>query len=627
MNEIKCPNCGEVFTVNESQYAELLSQVRTAEFDKELHDRMKQELALAEQKAINEQQSKLAQKDQEIAQLQSQIQNFDTEKELAKKEVEQTSHEALLAKDKEVQALENQLATLRLEHENQLQKTLSDLEKERDQVKNQLLLQEKGNELSLASVKQNYEAQLKAASEQVEFYKNFKAQQSTKAIGESLEQYAEGEFNKVRSFAFPNAYFEKDNKVSARGSKGDFIFRECDENGIEIISIMFEMKNEADGTEKKHKNADFYKELDKDRREKNCEYAVLVSMLEADNDYFNTGIVDVSHEYEKMYVVRPQFFIQLIGLLRNAALNSLKYKQELALVREQNIDITHFEEDLDAFKLAFAKNYNSASTNFGKAIDEIDKAIKRMEEVKKFLTTSENQLRLANNKLEDVSVKKLTRKNPTMKAKFEALKGGEKAVENELLVLGTEEVDESKNINYDELEELLEQQFTMEFSNLEKLELECKKISSPDKLGDVILDEIWDQFANQIGLDMTSDTLLKQYNDKHPNGYTKEEGAKIMKDKRYTDAKNAMKEKQKSGNLKDEYTGKTLKLNENANLDHVVARKQIFENSWRKIADIDTADLANKKENLAATNESLNKSKGAKSNSEYIKDREVREKI
>jgi hypothetical protein len=199
-------------------------------------------------------------------------------------------------------------------------------------------------------------------------------------------------------------------------------------------------------------------------------------------------------------------------------------------------------------------------------------------------------------------------------------------VENELLVLGTEEVDESKNINYDELEELLEQQFTMEFSNLEKLELECKEISSPDKLGDVILDEIWDQFANQIGLDMTSDTLLKQYNDKHPNGYTKEEGAKIMKDKRYTDAKNAMKEKKKSGNLKDKYTGKTLKLNENANLDHVVARKQIFENSWRKIADIDTADLANKKENLAATNESLNKSKGAKSNSEYIKDREVREK-
>ena len=421
MNEIKCPNCGEVFTVNESQYAELISQVRTVEFDKELHERMKQELALAEQKAMNEQQTKLAQKDQEIAQLQSQIQNFDTEKELVKKEVEQSASQSLLEKEKEVQALENQLATLRLEHENQLQKTLSDIEKERNQVKNQLLLQE--NELSLTSVKQNYEAQLKEANEEIERYKNFKAQQSTKAIGESLEKYAENEFNKIRSFAFPNAYFEKDNKVSERGSKGDFIFRDFDENGLEFISIMFEMKNEADGTEKKHKNADFYKELDKDRREKNCEYAVLVSMLEVDSNYFNTGIVDVSHEYEKMYVVRPQFFIQLIGLLRNAALNSLKYKQELALISEQNIDITHFEEDLDAFKLAFAKNYNSASVNFGKAIDEIDKAIKRMEEVKKFLTTSENQLRLANNKLDDVSVKKLTRKNPTMKAKFDALKG------------------------------------------------------------------------------------------------------------------------------------------------------------------------------------------------------------
>ena len=423
MNEIKCPNCGEVFTVNESQYAELLSQVRTAEFDKELHNRMKQELALVEQKALNEQQEKLAKKDQEIAQLQNQIQQFDTEKELAKKEVEQTASQSLLEKEKEVQALENQLATLRLEHENQLQKALSSIESERKELQHQLLLQEKENELNLASVEREYKTELRLANEQVELYKNFKAQQSTKEIGESLERYAESEFNKVRSFAFPNAYFEKDNKVSERGSKGDFIFRDFDENGLEFISIMFEMKNEADGTKSKHKNADFYKELDKDRREKNCEYAVLVSMLEADNDYFNTGIVDVSHEYEKMYVVRPQFFIQLIGLLRNAALNTLKYKQELELIREQNIDITHFEEDLDAFKVAFAKNYNSASVNFGKAIDEIDKAIKRMEEVKKFLTTSENQLRLANNKLDDVSVKKLTRKNPTMKAKFDALKG------------------------------------------------------------------------------------------------------------------------------------------------------------------------------------------------------------
>ena len=422
MNEIKCPKCGEVFIVNESQYSELLSQVRTAEFDKEIHARIEQALALEKQKAQNEQQQVLSQKESEIQELKATISNFESQKELIKKDTEQALSEKLINKDKELLGLRSQLDRMKLEHQNELQASLTNIEKERDQIQNQLLLQEKENELSLASVKQNYEAQLKAANEQVEFYKNFKAQQSTKAIGESLEHYAESEFNKVRSFAFPNAYFEKDNQVSARGSKGDFIFREEDENGVEIISIMFEMKNEADGTEKKHKNADFYKELDKDRREKKCEYAVLVSMLEADNDYFNTGIVDVSHEYEKMYVVRPQFFIQLIGLLRNAALNSLKYKQELALVREQNIDITHFEDDLETFKVAFAKNYNSASKNFNKAIEEIDKAIKRMEAVKQALQTSDNQLRLANNKLDDVSVKKLTRKNPTMKAKFEALK-------------------------------------------------------------------------------------------------------------------------------------------------------------------------------------------------------------
>ncbi|VTS35390.1 Uncharacterized protein conserved in bacteria [Streptococcus anginosus] len=422
MNEIRCPNCGEVFTVNESQYSELLSQVRTAEFDKEIHARIEQALALEKQKAQNEQQQMLSQKESEIQELKATISNFESQKELIKKDTEQALSEKLINKDRELLGLRSQLDRMKLEHQNELQASLTNIEKERDQIQNQLLLQEKENELSLASVKQNYEAQLKAANEQVEFYKNFKAQQSTKAIGESLEHYAESEFNKVRSFAFPNAYFEKDNQVSARGSKGDFIFREEDENGVEIISIMFEMKNEADGTEKKHKNADFYKELDKDRREKKCEYAVLVSMLEADNDYFNTGIVDVSHEYEKMYVVRPQFFIQLIGLLRNAALNSLKYKQELALVREQNIDITHFEDDLETFKVAFAKNYNSASKNFNKAIEEIDKAIKRMEAVKQALQTSDNQLRLANNKLDDVSVKKLTRKNPTMKAKFEALK-------------------------------------------------------------------------------------------------------------------------------------------------------------------------------------------------------------
>ena len=416
MNQIKCPHCGTVFTINETEYSQLLAQVRGHEFEKEIHERLERERALFEEQSKNQLQANLNEKDKEIADLQAQLEKAASQNQL-------DMERYLAEKEKEVQALQSQLEQARLQHQNELQRSLTSLEKERDSVKNQLALQEKESELALSSVRSDYEVQLKAANEQVEFYKNFKAQQSTKAIGESLEIYAETEFNKVRSYAFPRAKFGKDNEISASGSKGDFIFRDFDESGLEFISIMFEMKNEADTTKTKHKNADFLKELDKDRREKKCEYAVLVTMLEADNDYYNTGIVDVSHEYEKMYVIRPQFFIQLIGLLRNAALNSLQYKQELALIRNQNIDITHFEEDLEVFKNAFAKNYNSASTNFKKAIDEIDKAIKRMEEVKRFLTTSENQLRLANNKLDDVSVKKLTRNNPTMKAKFEELKG------------------------------------------------------------------------------------------------------------------------------------------------------------------------------------------------------------
>lgn len=451
MNTIKCPHCGTIFTINESEYSQLLAQVRSDAFEKEVHERLERETALLEEKAKNQLQESLYQKDkaietlehkltdlenqqeikfaqaisekdQEITDLNFKIKQFDTEKSLLIKDNERSLSEQLAKKDIQIQEMQAQLDKWQLEQENKLQSSVSAIEKERDALQNKLQLQEKEQALSLSEVKNQYEAQLKAANEQVEFYKNFKAQQSTKAIGESLEVYAETEFNKVRQIAFPNAYFEKDNQVSSRGSKGDFIYRETDENGIEILSIMFEMKNEADNTQKKHKNEDFFKELDKDRREKNCEYAVLVTMLEADNDYYNTGIVDVSHKYDKMYVVRPQFFIQLIGILRNAALNALQYKQELALMREQNIDITHFEEDLDVFKTAFAKNYNSASKNFQKAIDEIDKAIKRMEAVKAALTTSENQLRLANNKLEDVSVKKLTRKNPTMRAKFEELK-------------------------------------------------------------------------------------------------------------------------------------------------------------------------------------------------------------
>ena len=414
-HNITCPHCGTAFQVNETEYSQLLAQVRGAEFDKEIHERLARETELLAQRAENDLQARLSDKDKEILELTAKLDTFASQTEL-----ELSS--AISKKDQEIQELKAQLGQIGLAKDLELQQAVAQMEKERDAAQNALVLHEQKQELAMATIRQEYEVRLKAADEQVEFYKNFKAQQSTKAIGESLEQFAEAEFNKVRSYAFPRAKFAKDNDVSVSGSKGDFIFRDFDESGLEFISIMFEMKNEADTTKTKHKNADFFKELDKDRREKKCEYAVLVSMLEADNDYYNTGIVDVSHEYEKMYVIRPQFFIQLIGILRNAALNSLQYQQELALVKEQNIDITHFEEDLEIFKNAFAKNYQSASNNFQKAIDEIDKAIKRMEAVKAALTTSENQLRLANNKLDDVSVKKLTRNNPTMKAKFEALK-------------------------------------------------------------------------------------------------------------------------------------------------------------------------------------------------------------
>ncbi|MGT2932751.1 DUF2130 domain-containing protein [Streptococcus catagoni] len=415
MKEIKCPHCHTVFTIDESDYNYLLRQVRGQEFEKEVEERLHNEKALLEEKAKNDLQSKLSQKAQMIAELEAKLESLSSKNalELA---------ESLSEKDKELFALQHQLEKVSLENQANLQSATSNLEKERDKLQNQILLQEKESALSLASLKNEFEVQLKAANEQVEFYKNFKAQQSTKAIGESLERYAETEFNKVRSYAFPNAHFTKDNELSSRGSKGDYIYRETDDQGVEILSIMFEMKNEADTTKTKHKNSDFFKELDKDRREKKCEYAVLVTMLEAENDYYNTGIVDVSHEYEKMYVVRPHLFIQLIGILRNAAMNALKYKQELALVREQNIDITHFEEDLDKFKSAFSRNYDLASRKFKTAIDEIDKTISHLQKTKDALLSSENNLRLANNKADEVTIKRLTKNNPTMREKFENLK-------------------------------------------------------------------------------------------------------------------------------------------------------------------------------------------------------------
>ncbi|WP_220740903.1 DUF2130 domain-containing protein [Leuconostoc miyukkimchii] len=344
---------------------------------------------------------------------------LDMQDTLAKRQLEIAELESKIEAIK--QKNQSELETQRILKEAETQKTLAECDQKLSELTSQLQLKDQEKQLQIKNIQSQYESELKMANEQIEFYKDFKARQSTKEIGESLEQYAMTEFNKIRPYAFPNAYFEKDNELSETNSKGDFIFRDY-QDGTEFVSIMFDMKNEADTTATKHKNADFFKELDKDRREKKTEYAVLVSLLEADSDYYNTGIVQVT-EYDKMYVIRPQFFVQLIGVLRNAALNTVTYKQELAQIREQNVDITHFETDLTNFKTAFGKNYQSASRNFKTAIEEIDKSIARMEAVKKALTTSENQLRLANNKLEDVSVKKLTRGNPTMKAKFDEVGG------------------------------------------------------------------------------------------------------------------------------------------------------------------------------------------------------------
>ncbi|MFV8211000.1 DUF2130 domain-containing protein [Streptococcus pluranimalium] len=442
MNEIKCPHCQTLFSINDTEYHQLLEQVRTKEFEHDLLERLSSERKLLEEQSKNELQLQLGQKDEVITTLQHQLDSFEQQEALKvqtlqserDKDVQELQQQldklasehalslaqTLASKESENQKLSAELQQITLQKDKEKQEALALLQQEKDQLRNQLLLQEQKQELDKQALVSQFQTELAQKDELLAYYKDFKAKQSTKMIGESLEQHCEYEFNRLRMTAFPKAQFGKDNDATS-GSKGDYIYREYDENGIEIISIMFEMKNEADETSTKKKNEHFFKELDKDRQEKRCEYAVLVSLLEMDNELYNNGIVDVSYAYPKMYVVRPQFFIPIITLLRNAALNSLQYKQELALVKEQHIDITHFEEDLNTFKNAFAKNYQSASKNFKKAIDEIDKAIKRMEAVKAALTTSENQLRLANNKLDDVSVKKLTRKNPTMRSQFEAL--------------------------------------------------------------------------------------------------------------------------------------------------------------------------------------------------------------
>ena len=431
MHEIKCPHCHTAFTVNEASYADILNQVRTQEFQTEIHERLQQaqmqfqsDMQLAQAQAQNQFDKILADKNHEIAALSNQINAYEKDSKLAAAEIEGRLKAQIAEQDKLIAELKAQAKSLEtaknMEKELEITKAVAEKERELGNLNTQLMLQSKENQLEKQSLREKYEAELKQKDETIAFYKDFKARQSTKMIGESLEQHCETEFNRIRTTAFPQAVFGKDNDAKT-GSKGDYIYRETDEEGNEIISIMFEMKNENDETATKKKNEHFFRELDKDRREKNCEYAVLVSLLEADSDLYNNGIVDVSYAYPKMYVVRPQFFIPIVSLLRNAALNSLKYKQELAQMRAQNIDITHFEEDLDKFKTDFARNYELASRKFQTAIDEIDKTISHLQKTKEALLSSENNLRLANNKATDLTVKKLVRKNPTMKAAFAEL--------------------------------------------------------------------------------------------------------------------------------------------------------------------------------------------------------------
>ena len=392
MNEIKCPKCNEVFKVDESGFADIVKQVRDSEFSKSLKER--ETFLLADK----ENSIKLA-----IAELKNTLQAESSEK------------------DKIISELNVKIKTSESEKKLAITEAVNNIEKEREALKGEL--KSKATEMKLleATLKDKHLSELKARDEMIAYYKDMKAKLSTKMVGESLEQHCETQFNQLRATAFPAAYFEKDNDAKT-GSKGDYIYREFDEDGNEIISIMFEMKNEVDETTTKKRNEDFLKELDKDRDEKSCEYAVLVSLLEMDNELYNSGIVDKSHRHQKMYVIRPQFFIPMITVLRNAAMNSLKYKSELALMRTQNIDITHFEENLEIFKSGFARNYDLANRKFKTAIDEIDKTIKSLEKTKEALLSSDNNLRLANNKAEDLTIKRLTRGNPTMTVKFEELK-------------------------------------------------------------------------------------------------------------------------------------------------------------------------------------------------------------
>lgn len=449
MQEIKCPKCGEVFQVDESGYAAIVRQVRDNEFQKEIAqrerafaDQKRMAVDLAVEKARAEKENEIAQlkarlqnegaqidlavekargeKENEIAQLKERLQNEDAQKRAALREAEAQRQMELMRKDAEIEKLQSRLKQSETEAKLAVQSAVQGRDAQIVQLRSEMDREKLAAQLRLKSAEDQHKLEIGQKDEQIAYYRDFKAKQSTKMVGESLEQHCLTEFNRIRALAFQNATFEKDNDART-GSKGDFIYRESSPEGVEFISIMFEMKNEMDTTATKHKNEDFFKELDKDRREKGCEYAVLVSLLEGDSELYNGGIVDVSHRYPKMYVIRPQFFIPMITLLRNAALDSLQYRTELEIVRRQNIDITHFEDEMNDFKAKFSKNYELSSRRFKEAIDEIDKTILHLQKTKDALLSSVNNLRLANNKAMDLSIKRLTRNNPTMQEKFAAV--------------------------------------------------------------------------------------------------------------------------------------------------------------------------------------------------------------
>ncbi len=438
MNEIICPHCVKAFKVDEAGYADIVKQVRNSEFEQQLHERL--ELAekdkrgaieLAKVESRQELQKAAAAKDIEIQELKANLEAREVAQQLAVSEavrVVEKKHDALASQLQQTKQdylsatalAEEKLSNNEVSQQLAITQAVSAVEKEREELRSGLKQAELEKQLAETSLKDKYETQIKDRDDAIERLRDMKARLSTKMVGETLEMHCETEFNRIRSTAFPRAYFEKDNDAST-GSKGDYIFRDSDEAGTEIVSIMFEMKNESDTTATKKKNEDFLKELDKDRMEKDCEYAVLVSLLEPDSELYNSGIVDVFHRYPKMYVIRPQFFLPIITLLRNAAMKSLEYKTELALVKSQNVDITNFESDLEKFKSAFGKNYDLASRKFQQAIDEIDKSISHMQKTKEALLGTDRNLRLANDKAQDVTIKKLTRRNPTMADKFDEL--------------------------------------------------------------------------------------------------------------------------------------------------------------------------------------------------------------